>query len=49
MIIVLAALKFVPDWFITNKRFEKLDDVVFSNDDIVFVNTDSDNVTLFSD
>ena len=46
--IVLPGLKFVPDWLITNKRLEKLDDVIFSNDDVVFVNTDSDNVTLFS-
>ena len=28
---------------------EKLDDVVFSNDDVVFVNADFDNVTLSSD
>ena len=35
----------VPDWFVTNKMIEKLDDFVFSNDDdIVFGNTDSDNV-----
>ena len=27
----------------------KLDDVVFSNDDIVFVNADSDNAIFFSD
>ena len=29
----LLALKFVPDWFVTNKMLEKLD-VVFSNDDM---------------
>ena len=28
---------------------EKLDDVLFSKDDIVFVNEDSDNVIIFSD
>ena len=27
---------------------EKLDDVIFSNYDIVFINTDSDHVTSFS-
>ena len=34
----LAALKFVPDWFVMIKMLEKTDDIVFSNDDIVFVN-----------
>ena len=28
---------------------QKLDDIIFFNDDIVFVNTDSHNVTFFSD
>ena len=41
----LQALKFVADWFATDKMPKKLDDV-FSNDDITFVNTDSDNVTF---
>lgn len=41
---LLSAL--VPDWFIMNKIFEK--DVVFSNDNIIFVNEDTD-VTFFSD
>ena len=45
----LPTLKFVPDWFVKNKMLEKLDDVVFSNDDIVFVNADSDNVTFLRD
>lgn len=31
------------------KCLKKIDDSVFSNDDIVFVNTDSDNVLIFSD
>ena len=39
-------LKFVPDCFFTNKMLEKLFDVVFSNDDIVFSVKDSDNVTF---
>ena len=46
--VCLPALTFVPDWFITNKMLEKRDDIVFSNNDIVFVNEDSD-VTFFSD
>ena len=36
----LAALKFVPDWFVTD---------IFSNDDIDFNDIDPDIVTLFSD
>ena len=40
---LLSAL--VPDWFIMNKIFEK---DVFSNDNIIFVNEDTD-VTFFSD
>ena len=39
----LLALKFVPDWFVTNKMLEKLD-VVFSNDDM-----DLDYKNFFSD
>ena len=44
----LSLLKFVPDWLVTNKVLKDLDNVVFFNDDIVFVNADSD-VTFFSD
>ena len=39
-------LKFVPDCFFTNKKLEKLFDVVFSNDDIIFSIKDPDNVTF---
>ena len=46
--VCLPGLKLVFDWFVKNKMLEKLYDVVFSNDDIIFVNADSDNVTLFS-
>ena len=42
----LPPLKFVPDCFVTNNMLEKLDDVIFSNDDIAFVNADSDDVTF---
>ena len=44
----LPALKFVPDWFVPSKIIEKLDHSVFSNDDIVFGDIDSDIVTFFS-
>ena len=32
----MLALKFVSDWFVTNKMLEKLDGAVFSTADIVF-------------
>ena len=44
----LLALKFVSDWFFTNKMIEKLDNGVFSNDDIIFGDIDSDIVEFFS-
>ena len=31
----LPILKFVPDWFVTNKLLEKLDNVVSANDDML--------------
>ena len=34
----LAALKFIPDWFVTSKMFEKLVNVIHANDDILFYN-----------
>ena len=45
----LSALKFVHNWFVTNEVLEKLDNVVFSNDDIYLDDIDSDIVTFFSD
>ena len=44
----LSLLKFLPDWFVMNKILKDLDDAVFFNDNIVFVNADPDNVTFFS-
>ena len=32
----LPILKFVPDLFVTSKMFQKLDDILFANDDIHF-------------
>ena len=40
----LTILKFVPDWFVTSKSIKKVDDL-FSKNDIIFVQEDSDNVT----
>ena len=45
----LPTLKFLPDWFVTSKMNEKLDDTLFSNNDITFVNENSNHVTFFSD
>ena len=40
----LAALKFIPDWFVTNKILEKLDNSLHANDDILLFNKDFDKV-----
>ena len=46
----MPTLKFVPDWFVTSKMVKKLDDDLFSNDDMIFVNEDSNyNITFFID
>ena len=31
----LSALKFVPDWLVTNKMLEKVDNILFTNDDLI--------------
>ena len=43
----LPTLKFVPDWFVTSNMIKKLDDALFANDGIIFINEDSNNVTFF--
>ena len=42
----MLPLKFVSDWFVTNKMLEKLDGAVFSTDDIVFPDIDPNIVTF---
>ena len=44
----LPTSKFVPDWIVTNKMLEKLDNVVFSNDDIDVEVIESDIIAFFS-
>ena len=44
----LPALKFAPDWLVTNKMIEKLDNSVFSNNGMVFGDTGSGIVIFFS-
>ena len=45
----MSALKFVPDWLVTSKMLEILDNIVFSNDDINLNYLDCDIVTFLSD
>ena len=45
----LPTLKFVPDWFVTKKMPEKLDNVVLSNDYADLDDMDSDIVKFFTD
>ena len=42
----LPALKFLLDGFVSKKMLEKLDDVLVSNDDAIFVNVHFDNTTF---
>ena len=44
----LPALKFVPDWLVTNKMLEKLDNAVFVTGSTILFNENSGNVTFFS-
>lgn len=44
----LLALKHVPDWFVTSKMIEKLDNAVFFNDNLVFGDIDAEIVTFIS-
>ena len=44
----LAALKFIPDWFVTSKMLEKFDNALHANDDILFYNEDFDKVTFIA-
>ena len=36
----LMTLEFVPGWFVANKMIEKLDNSIFSNDNIIFPGVD---------
>ena len=43
----LSALKFVPEWFVTDKMIRKLHEVLFANDDILFFDEDFGKITFF--
>ena len=45
LILFLLAIRlnkfdYVSDWFVKSKMIEKLDDALFANDDIIFINED---------
>ena len=42
----LAALKFVPDWSVTNKLIKKLSTALYADENKLYFNEDSDNVTF---
>ena len=42
----LAALKLIPDWFVTSIMLEKLDNALHANDDILFYSEHLDKVTF---
>ena len=44
----LAALKFIPDGFVTSKMLEKFYNALHANDDILFYNKDFDKVTFIT-
>ena len=44
----LAALKLVPDWFVTSKNIEKLFTAMYTNDNILYFSEGSPNATFNS-
>ena len=40
----LAALKLIPDWFVTSKMIKKLYTVLYADENILYFNKDSDVV-----
>ena len=44
----LAALKIIPDWFVTSTIFHKLDNALHANDDTLFYDEDFDKVTFIA-
>ena len=42
----LAALEFVPDWFITSKMIKKLFTALYADENKLYFNEDSSNVTF---
>ena len=44
----LAALRFIPDWFVTSKMLKKFDNALHANDDTLFFNEDFNKVTFIA-
>ena len=44
-----TALKFTLDWFVTSKMIKNLHNVLFADDNVIFFDEDSSNVTFSSD
>ena len=42
----LAALKFIPDWFIARKIIKELFTALYADENILYFNEDSDNVVF---
>ena len=42
----LAALKFIPDWFVTSKIIKKLYTDLYADNGLLFFDEDSANVTF---
>ena len=42
----LVALKFVPDWVVTDKMIKKLFTALYTNENILYFNEDSGNITF---
>ena len=48
MLYCLVALRFIPDWFVTNKVLEKFHDAFLACDNILFFDEDLSKVTCFA-
>ena len=48
MIVCLAALKLIPEWFVTYKMVQKFHDALLANDDIFFFDKNFSKVTFFA-
>ena len=42
----LAALKLIPDWFVTSKMIEKLYTALYTDENILYFNEDSGNIVF---
>ena len=44
----LSTLKFVPDWFVSKKTIKSVFTTLFADDDLLFFDEDSGNITFLS-